>query len=150
MGRWGFVVAVALIGCGSPTGGDGGTPMDAGTGTPCPAAPPAEGDPCTTATTCGYLACDDVGVVRATCDGSTFHMATEACGPVDCQGTTCEAGQICIINVGGAVIPFCTLPMDGPLTCQTVCGGACTSAVSPPADPPLRFQCNTCPSGTCP
>ncbi|MCA9609904.1 MAG: hypothetical protein KC619_30115 [Myxococcales bacterium] len=152
MGRWVIGMAVLLAGCGEAAGAtDAGTTADAGGGAPsCPAAAPGEGDPCTTAASCGYLACDDVGVIRATCDGSTFHVSTEACAPVDCRDTTCEAGQICIINVGGAVIPLCTAPSDGPLTCETVCGGPCITVVDPPAAPPLRFQCNTCTSGMCP
>ncbi|MCB9595040.1 MAG: hypothetical protein H6719_20150 [Sandaracinaceae bacterium] len=144
-----LVVGLLVSACGSSSSSaDGGTATDAGGGG-CPFAPPAEGDPCDVAQVCGYLACDDVGVVRATCDGTSFHVATEACAPFDCRGDTCDVGQVCIINVGGAVIPFCTLPMAGPLTCQTVCGGPCV-AIDGPADPPLRFQCNTCTSGMCP
>jgi hypothetical protein len=150
MGRSIVVLGVVLLSAcsGSSSSSDGGVADDGGSAPACPFAPPSDGDPCDAAATCGYLACDDVGVVRATCDGASFHVDATPCGPIDCRGESCEVGQICIINVGGAVIPFCTLPMDGPLTCESVCGGPCV-VLDGPADPPERFQCNTCTSGTC-
>jgi len=144
------VLILSAVGCSSAASED--PPSDAGVVVPdagpdplahCPGTSPADGEPCDAAGFCGYLECDAAGVVRATCDGATWSVDAEPCGPIDCRGTTCDAGQICVINVGGAVIPFCNPAPEGPVSCQSVCGAPCVETIGP-SDPPERFQCNTC------
>lgn len=136
----------ALGGCASSHG----TPHDAAVTHACPATLPSDGAPCTGAGLCGYVACEDFGVARARCDGATFTVSFAECGEVPCRSAgPCSVGGICVHSVGGALFSHCMQAPEGPLTCDTICGGEC-SGITGEADPPLVFECNTCTSGICP
>lgn len=153
-----FALAFFLVACGgATTTGDGGIDggIDGGSAT-CPTSAPRMGDACSVESAfCPYVDCSGRGVVRAHCVSGAWAVTEEACAPVSCphaSSGTCAAGQICVVNVGGAVIGMC-VPNPcgtGAVTCDCVCGGDCVSFPEP-TDPPLHFSCNTChTAGGCP
>jgi hypothetical protein len=72
-----------------------------------------------------YERCDDTGLIRASCDGTSWTVTTTACADLSCQGQMCGAGSVCVAQVGGALLIDCRPHScgDGPLTCDCVCGG---------------------------
>jgi hypothetical protein len=149
---------------GSSFGGNGsttatGTDGAGGSGpiSLCPAAPPSDGDECTTSSfLCAYEDCGAAGRTVAYCSG-TWSVELAPCdAPVVCGGSfgfgECAADEVCLVSAGGAVSQECVQNTcgDGPLECDclTGCFGEC--ALSGSATMGLTMSCNTCPDASCP
>jgi hypothetical protein len=110
------------------TGGAGGAGGSTGQA-PCPSTPPQSGAACTSGD-CAYENCAGEGRTAASCRNGAWVVETAACDVVTCGSVTCAAGQICLQQVGGALISSCVQNTCGsaPIACS--CLGSCVGTCS--------------------
>lgn len=139
---------------------DGGSWQELATGCgdppiSCPPDPPAPGqacDPCFEPGPCTYPCAGTSAQVTATCSSGGWAIAgtCPAPPPVDCGGTPCKPGEICVATGGGAGISYACAAdpcAPAPLSCTCaaklcgeapyVCGGAMGQV--------LECSCPVCP-----
>ncbi len=106
---------------------DAGT--DAGPLLVCPAALPAEGDPCTGEglLRCYYELCPE-GLYRAECGPLGYELLMDPCSEYDCEGTTCQGDELCLIHQGGELGVDCADNPCGAGAIDEAC--ACTLCAS--------------------
>lgn len=155
MRMWLLSLASLAAACGGGSAADDDDDTGADARPPCPQAAPSDGTACAPSdpASCVYEECEGAGIVRATCDGTTWSVTETACDAESCAGATCTAGNVCAANAGGAVIVMCRQHScgDGPLTCACVCGEEteCTEGSSGTGD--ALFTCRVdCGAEICP
>jgi hypothetical protein len=154
-GRGGAAGSAGAAGRGGAGGTAGGAGAGGMTAAACPAAVPTTAGSCNTAGSCYYEDCAGAGRTIATCTNGNWIISTAACASVICPGPstlTCQAGQLCMVRAGGALLVECIANPcgTGAISCNCVqsCTGVCT--VIGTAQTGVTINCNTCPQGGCP
>ncbi|MFZ5894851.1 MAG: hypothetical protein ACOY0T_27570 [Myxococcota bacterium] len=121
----------------------------------CPQTPPQDSASCSPNNQqCFYDACPSGGRTLATCMNGTWKVQSGTSCASFCQGAVsampCDAGEICLIMAGGALLTNCVpnLCSAGPVTSQ--CAGVHDCAASFSLQAGATITCNICPQGGCP
>lgn len=136
---------------GGGSGGSGGAGGAGGSGAanPCPDTPPTDGTPCTPAEAafCTYHDCAGAGETNARCQAPVLSMwlvETRPCEAIDCHGTTCGPGQVCMETRGGPLSAECIANPCGSAPQGCDCPGVCASCTSFSGN---SLVCSECPIG---